>query len=104
MKRTNEITKAATNYCQDNIPNCYDMHLTISTAFEAGAEWTDNHQENPWHSVADGDLPNKDGMYLVYEKSGMTLVDKYNKAHNFWCTLAGQSDVMYWMEIPKRPK
>lgn len=35
------IEKAAKKYCQDNISNLPQMHLTISTAFEAGADWYD---------------------------------------------------------------
>jgi len=43
MNREEEITQAATKYCQDNIPSMQNMHLAISTAFEAGAEWADGH-------------------------------------------------------------
>lgn len=41
MTREELIEKAAKKYCQDNIPNLPQMHLTISTAFEAGAKWAD---------------------------------------------------------------
>ncbi|WP_314273103.1 hypothetical protein [Hoylesella shahii] len=44
MTREEFIEKVAKKYCQDNIPNMPQMHLTISTAFEAGAKWAD---ENP---------------------------------------------------------
>ena len=44
MTREEFIESAAKKYCQDNIPNLPQMHLTISTAFEAGAKWAD---ENP---------------------------------------------------------
>lgn len=44
MTREEFIESAAKNYCQDNIPNLPQMHLTISTSFEAGAKWAD---ENP---------------------------------------------------------
>lgn len=43
MTREELIEKAAKKYCQDNIPNMPQMHLTISTAFEAGAEWAEEH-------------------------------------------------------------
>lgn len=44
MTREEFIESAAKKYCQDNIPNLPQMHLTIQTAFEAGAKWAD---ENP---------------------------------------------------------
>nr|DAQ98643.1 MAG TPA: hypothetical protein [Caudoviricetes sp.] len=43
MTREELVGKASKKYCQDNIPNLPQMHLTISTAFEAGAEWADEH-------------------------------------------------------------
>ena len=43
MTREELIESAAKKYCQDNIPNLPQMHLTISTAFEAGVEWCDAH-------------------------------------------------------------
>lgn len=42
MSRENEINKAATEYCKKNIPELY-MRPTNETAFEAGAEYADNH-------------------------------------------------------------
>ena len=52
-----KIENIAKKYCQDNILNLQQMHLAISTAFEAGAKWVEKHPANPWHNVADGDLP-----------------------------------------------
>ena len=42
MNRANEIYKAAQEYCKKNIPELY-MRPTNETAFEAGAEYADNH-------------------------------------------------------------
>ena len=36
---------AAKKYCQDNIPNLPQMHLAISTAFEAGAKWAEEYPD-----------------------------------------------------------
>lgn len=44
MTREELIEMAAKKYCQDNIPNLPQMHLAISTAFEAGAKWADDNQ------------------------------------------------------------
>ena len=38
----------------------------IEAAFEAGAEWADEHPKNGWHTVADEDWPNNDKDYLCY--------------------------------------
>lgn len=54
MNREKEITKAAKEYCQKNMPNLPQMHLAIETAFEAGAKWADEYPANSWHSVKDG--------------------------------------------------
>lgn len=44
MTREDIIKMMAKKYCQDNIPNLPQMHLAISTAFEAGAKWADDNQ------------------------------------------------------------
>ena len=46
MTREEIIEMAAKKYCQDNIPSMPQMHLTISTAFEVGAEWANTHQKS----------------------------------------------------------
>lgn len=38
MTREETIKQAANKYCKTNIPNLSQMHLAISTAFEAGAK------------------------------------------------------------------
>lgn len=44
MTREELIETAAKKYCHDNIPHMSLMHLTLSTAFEAGAKWADDNQ------------------------------------------------------------
>ena len=44
MTREELIENASKKYCQDNIPNLPQMHLALSTAFEAGAKWADDNQ------------------------------------------------------------
>ena len=70
MTREELIENASKKYCQDNIPNLPQMHLTISTAFEAGAEWADAHPVKPWHKVADGDLPKEYKISLWHTMRG----------------------------------
>ena len=83
-------------------------------AFCAGAEWADNHPKNFWHSVADGDLPDRangdaiDPPFLVMGRDGNTFMAYYGRDEedgemNFFddCGLALAVD--YWMEMPKLP-
>lgn len=106
MTREELIEMAAKKYCQDNIPNLPQMHLTISTAFEAGAEWADAHPTNPWHSVSDGDLP-PDDTYCLF----LRCIDDIEKGHVMDGNVHFNStekpiplkDMDYWMEIPQLP-
>lgn len=104
MNREKETTKAAKEYCQKNMPNLPQMHLAIETAFEAGAKWADEYPANSWHSVADGDLPNKDGRYLTLHTNGIPCIHAFNTQYRRWVINAYQSIVKYWMEIPQLPK
>lgn len=45
-----KIEQAAKEYCEKEIPSLKSMHFTISSAFEAGAEWA---LANQWHDVND---------------------------------------------------
>lgn len=114
MTREELIEKAAKKYCQDNIPNLPQMHLTISTSFEAGVEWADAHPVNPWHKVADGDLPkeyNGDAIcptFLVAARGGDLIMAYYawgedEDEPNFYDDCDMALDVEWWMEIPKLP-
>ena len=114
MTREELVEKAAKKYCQDNIPNMPQMHLTISTVFEAGAEWADTHPVNPWHKVADGDLPkeyNGDAIcptFLVAARGGDLIMAYYawgedEDEPNFYDDCDMALDAEWWMEIPKLP-
>ena len=63
MEINNKIMKTieelAEEYCVKNIPNLKDMHLTISTAFEAGFE-----KSQEWISV-DDELPEEYQVVIV---------------------------------------
>ena len=67
MEINNKIMKTieelAEEYCVKNIPNLKDMHLTISTAFEAGFE-----KSQEWISV-DDELPKAEEVVLVRYKT-----------------------------------
>lgn len=54
MKQT--VEEAAKEYCKKNFQHLEHLHLTLSTAFEAGAEW--KSKQSPWISV-EGAIPNK---------------------------------------------
>ena len=59
---------------------------------------------SPWHSVADGDLPKKDGRYIVMAQNGYCHTCKYKTDSRYWDTIGYQSDIAYWMKIPKLPE
>lgn len=65
MNRVNEINKAAREYCEKSIPNLQDIPHTIETAFEAGAEYADNH-------------PSRKLMIKVWEIAVAATVDQIN--------------------------
>lgn len=62
---------------------------------------TDKYPENHWHSVADGDLPKRDGRYIVMAQNGYCHTCQYHTDDRYWDTVGYQSDIKYWMEIPK---
>lgn len=72
----------------------------LECAFTKGAEWADSHPASPWHSVADGDLPKRDGRYIVMAQNGYCHTCKYKADSRYWDTVGYQSDIAYWMEIP----
>ena len=63
MTRDNEIAKAASVSMTEvlmSTPNyVFSPRATdlLQCAYIKGAEWADIHPINPWHPVADGDLP-----------------------------------------------
>ena len=62
MNRTNEIYKAAREYCKNNLQ---DIPEIIETAFEAGAVYADNH-------------PSRKLMLKVWEIAATAMVDQIN--------------------------
>ena len=58
---------------------------------------------NPWHKVADGDLPKRDGRYIVMAQNGYCHTCQYHTDDRYWDTVGYQSDIKYWMEIPELP-
>ena len=57
-----------------------------------------------WHNNIDGDLPKKSGRYLVMAQNGFCHTCKYETGNRYWDTIGYQSDIKYWMEIPKLPE
>ena len=108
MTREELIEKVSKKYCQVNIPNLPQMHFTISTAFEAGVEWADAHPANPLHSIADGDLPKEEKLYLCGDNSDY-IIGEWNAEMRRFTDPFSRFDnqridwVQYWMEMPKLP-
>ena len=105
-----EISKAAIDYA--DVTKSYLLSEEVElvrNAYEAGAEWAYLHQQSPWHSVADGDLPKKTGDYLCSD-GGEFIVAYYHDVsrcfENPLTRYGGEySDwIKYWMEIPQLPK
>lgn len=114
MIREELIENASKKYCQDNIPNLPQMHLTTSTAFEAEVSWAEEHPVNPWHKVADGDLPkeyNGDAIcptFLVAARGGDLIMAYYawgedEDEPNFYDDCDMALDAEWWMEVPNLP-
>lgn len=72
----------------------------------------DGATENPWHSVADGDLPKLDTIVLINTKEYGVITARYDKGWVgvevplfYSADIARTADeVDYWMEIPQLPK
>lgn len=63
----------------------------------------DGATASPWHDVADGDLPKRDGRYIVMAKNGYCHTCQYHTNVRYWDTVGYQSDIKYWMETPELP-
>lgn len=56
-----------------------------------------------WHSVKDGELPKRDGRYIVMAQNGYCHTCQYHTDDRYWDTVGYQSDIKYWMDIPELP-
>lgn len=111
---------AANDYCMKNIPNLPDMHLAISTAFEAGAEW---EEDNRWIKVEER-LPenvvkvhkgNRFNGYMTYTDEVLvcTADGKVSTDYRFrengiwkweWNDSTKAEKIEHWMPIPAPKK
>ena len=87
-------------------PNCFET--------DREEQWYnlglyDGATANPWHSVADDDLPKEKGNYLCSDGEEF-IVAYYSRAsrrfHNILERYGGDyyDWIKYWMEIPQLPK
>lgn len=120
MTQIEMTAKAAGEYCMKNIPDFPDMHITISTAFEAGAQWA---EDNRWLSVNES-LPedvvkvtkgNRFNGYTTYTDEvlvctadGKVCTDYRIKENGVWKWewIEGSrgEKVEFWMPIPGAKK
>ena len=118
MTRDNEIVKAASVSMTEvlmSTPNyVFSPRATdlLECAYIKGAEWADSHPINPWHSVADGELPSFDDIVLINCKEYGVITARYDKGwegveiplfYSADCARTAE-EVGYWMEIPQLPK
>lgn len=110
MTRKEEISKAARDYVERQTAGLLGIEKQIAiSSYEAGAEWADLHQQSHWHSVAAGDFPKDDELYLCSDGSDYIIgeFDKKKKQFNnpFPRFVNNKIDwAEYWMEIPQLPK
>lgn len=64
--------------------------------FQKGVKWADEHPF--WHN-AETDSPKIEGRYLIRAYNGYISICDYK--NGLWRVLGYQSDVKYWMELPK---
>lgn len=106
MTREEEIKKAASEYTENY--GCFNCNLgDVGCGFIDGAEWTDEHPANPWHSVKDGDLPPFNKVCL-FNCNGTTYIgfirgDESLYLENDLYLSLSINDINYWMEVPKLP-
>ena len=92
-------------------PNCFETDREEQW-YKVGLH--EGATANPWHSVADGDLPEEanddaiDPPFLVRSRDGNTFMAYYGCGKedgemNFFDDCGFALAVDYWMEIPKLP-
>ena len=81
--------------------------------FTEGAKWADEHPANPWHSVADGDLPPKakNNNRVEFSVEVLVLLNKnrlafgrYDYTYKSWYVGLQRVYPTHWAEIPKLPE
>lgn len=76
-------------------------------AFIDGAKWADRYPKSPWHSIADGDLPEVDKRCLLSFQGafyiGFMCANKSVFLEDEESFFTDIYDIEYWMEIPKLP-
>lgn len=125
MTRDNEIANAALEAMTETLMSTPNYEFSpkatdlLECAYIKGAEWADKHPANPWHSVADGDLPKEDvfenNMLIVYGAGigfeyDVQYVKENGGAFGFYTPAIGFNEiddfsiiegVEYWMEMPE---
>ena len=104
MNREEEINQATSEY----IITDKTCGVGVRTqAFIDGAKWADEHPKSPWHSIADGDLPEVDKRCLLSFQGAFYIGFRYafnnvflEDEESFFTDI---NDIDYWMEIPKLP-
>lgn len=108
MTREEQIREAALVYSFDTDGGHTGDLNTGRDDFMEGAEWADAHPVNPWHSVADGDLPKEEKLYLCGDNSDY-IIGEWNAEKRRFTDPFSRFDnqridwVQYWMEMPKLP-
>lgn len=65
MKQT--LEEAARQYCKKNFPYSEHLHLTMSTAFEAGAEWYKERSIEVFSSILENWVHGGDADCIIAE-------------------------------------
>ena len=86
-----KIEQAAKEYCEKEIPSLKSMHFTISSAFEAGAEWA---LANQWHDVKE-ELPKETENVLVLSERQIPIIGQVDSE------IIKELNIIHWCEIPQ---
>nr|DAW78958.1 MAG TPA: hypothetical protein [Caudoviricetes sp.] len=106
MTREKEIKEASSEYIKNY--GYFNVDLNdVESGFIDGAKWADGRPKSPWHSVADGDLPQVNKRCLFsYEGNiyiGYRCITKDVFLEDVPSLSLTVTDFDYWMEIPKLP-
>lgn len=98
MKQT--VEEAAREYCKKNFQHLEHLHLTVETAFEAGADW--QAKQSLWISVEDA-VPKpsdeSDKMCEVKYKDGTTDVMPMRNVYKWVRPYLSEDSVTHWRPI-----